>query len=169
MLTGITVTLVVLLFFVFFVVTKKDMLQKLFSLNTAAPAQEFQQQLEQTADHIIRRLETQIAHLEYLLEEADAKMTALDQKIQAAAAVFEQLGISGTSLAEQATPNEQNIGIVQDTGNKPENIPYSQETGNDKRRLIFAMAEQGYNITEIAKATGIGKGEVMLILQLNKR
>ncbi|SDF39596.1 DUF6115 domain-containing protein [Sporolituus thermophilus] len=168
MLTGITVTLVVLLFFVFFVVTKKDMLQKLFSLNTAAPAQEFQQQLEQTADHILRRLETQIAHLEYLLEEADAKMTALDQKIQAAA-VFEQLGIAGTSLAEQAVPNEQNIGIVQDTGKKAEANPYSQETGNGKRRLVFAMAEQGYNITEIAKATGIGKGEVMLMLQLNKR
>lgn len=40
---------------------------------------------------------------------------------------------------------------------------------DDKRRLVLAMAEQGYNITEIAKVTGKGKGEIMLLLQLNKR
>jgi hypothetical protein len=30
------------------------------------------------------------------------------------------------------------------------------------------MSAQGYNVTDIAKATGLGKGEVLLLLQLNK-
>ncbi|MPN35775.1 hypothetical protein SDC9_183277 [bioreactor metagenome] len=41
--------------------------------------------------------------------------------------------------------------------------------GEDKKRLISAMAEQGYNVTEIAKATGMGKGAIMLVLQLHKK
>ncbi|MBP2635841.1 MAG: hypothetical protein H6Q72_1748 [Firmicutes bacterium] len=38
----------------------------------------------------------------------------------------------------------------------------------EKYRHIITMAEQGYTVTEIAKATGMGKGEIMLLLQLNK-
>ena len=83
MLTGMVVFIVVVLFFVFFVYYKRGMLTQMFALNAAAPADQFRQELEKTADAAIRRLETQIAHLEFLLDEADAKIELLDQKLQA--------------------------------------------------------------------------------------
>lgn len=46
---------------------------------------------------------------------------------------------------------------------------YKELARNDKRNSIIAMADDGYDITEIAQATGISKGEIMLLLQLNKR
>jgi len=47
--------------------------------------------------------------------------------------------------------------------------PKTELFSHDKKQLIMAMADQGYSVTEIAKATGLGKGEIMLLLQLNKR
>ncbi len=47
--------------------------------------------------------------------------------------------------------------------------PKAELFSHDKKQLIMAMADQGYSVTEIAKATGLGKGEIMLLLQLNKR
>ena len=173
MVTG-AVTVIALIFFIFFVFYKKDMLIKMFSLNAALPANQFQQQLEDTANQVIKRLEDQISHLEFLLQEADEKIAVLDErlqnaevflqaknepvpKLQSAAVETDKLLETGTVLVE---PKQQ-----LDTIKKS----HEKELVNDKHRLILAMAEQGYNVTEIAKATGVGKGEVMLLLQLHKK
>ncbi len=179
MLTGMIVFIVIVLFFVFFAFYKRDMLVRMFALNAATPAGEFQQELERTADAAIRRLETQIAHLEYLLDEADARIAALDARLQAS---------SGLPAAEPAPPSaSQPVQQQPATGMStvdvrlaPEQPPVvtapaqeeaaARETSNaDRRKQILAMAEQGYSVTEIAKATGTGKGEIMLLLQLNKK
>ncbi|MGL5514946.1 MAG: hypothetical protein ACRDBM_17165, partial [Sporomusa sp.] len=48
--------------------------------------------------------------------------------------------------------------------------PVDEEPVNiEKHRLIIAMAEQGCGVTEMAKLTGVGKGEIILLLQLNKK
>lgn len=144
---------------------------------------ELQQQLEQTADEVIARMENQIAHLEYLLEAADEKIAKLQELAQ-------------TSESDH-TGTGQEVGIVTNLPELPIKPPLFQpvvlppelpelvlktvqvggddsevqdrSSADDKKRLILAMAEQGYNITEIAKATGKGKGEIMLILQLHKK
>ncbi len=178
MLTGMIVFVVIILFFVFFVVYKRDMIARMFTLNAAAPAGEFQQELERTADAAIRRLETQIAHLEYLLDEADARIAELDGKLAASRQAAEPAASS--AAAAPAAPPEQTPAASIDVRLAPEappsaapapseEAPGREAPGGDRRKLILSMAEQGYSVTEIAKTTGAGKGEIMLLLQLNKK
>ncbi len=177
MLTGMIVFVVIVLFFVFFAVYKRDMLVRMFTLNAATPAGEFQQELEKTADEAIRRLETQIAHLEYLLDEADAKIAELDSRLQAAGRLPELPTVAAAAppapppaaavdvrLAPEVPPPAPKASAV-----PPEEAPARDAAGAERRKQVLAMAEQGYSVTEIAKATGSGKGEIMLLLQLNKK
>lgn len=154
---------------------KREMLVRMFSIDVTSSANQFQQQLEQTADIVIKRLEEQIIHLEYLLEEANVKITSLDLKIQAANeilgkesntnavtldAVIEEPKIASSNLIKNIAVNETaNLSIDND-----------KETARyDKRNIIIEMADLGYDITEIAKATAISQGEITLLLQLNKK
>ena len=178
MLTGMIAFVVIILFFVFFVFYKRGMISRMFTLNAATSAGEFQQELERTADAAIRRLETQIAHLEYLLDEADVRIAELDGKLAASRQAPEP-GAALTAAAPPA-PLEQTPAASIDvrlapepppvTAAAPAEEPPGRETpGADRRRLILSMSEQGYSVTEIAKTTGAGKGEIMLLLQLNKK
>lgn len=186
MLTGSIVLALSILFFIFFIIYKRDMLTKMFSLNASQPAGELQEQLERTADTVIKRLETQIAHLELLLDEADAKITQLDQKLQAADNIirhYERLSpiakqtsvdfrLPPESPSDQTTsgsftvaaPDRDNSGCdEQSARDGKDSLTW------DKRKQIIEMSQQGYSVMEIAKTTGMGKGEIMLFLQLNKK
>ncbi len=178
MLTGMIVFVIIILFFVFFVVYKRGMIVRMFTLNAATPAGEFQQELERTADAAIRRLETQIAHLEYLLDEADLKIAELDAKLAAS----REAPAPGAALSAAAppAPPEGPPAASFDVRLAPEpppdmaaapaeEAPGREAPGADRRKLILSMSEQGYSVMEIAKTTGAGKGEIMLLLQLNKK
>lgn len=180
MLTGLIISIVIFIFLLLFAVYKRDMVAKMFSLRVDDQANLFQEQLEQTADKVITRLEEQITHLELLLEEADRKITLLDNKIQVAdesANRVVQSVVPGKEDIHQ--PVESEIIRPKETNTfrtSPEaDVEVNNSSSNsevfshDKRRLIIAMADQGYSVTEIAKATSLGKGEIMLLLQLNKR
>jgi len=178
MLTGMIVFVVIILFFVFFVVYKRDMIVRMFTLNAATPAGEFQQELERTADAAIRRLETQIAHLEYLLDEADARIAELDGKLAASRQAAEPdvalVAAAPAAPAEQPPAASIDVRLAPEPppatpAAQAEDTPGREAPGGDRRKLILSMAEQGYSVTEIAKTTGAGKGEIMLLLQLNKK
>lgn len=177
MLTGLIIMVVLILFLVVFAVYKRDMVIKMFSLRVDDQANLFQEQLEQTADKVISRLEEQITHLELLLEEADNKISLLNDRIQA---VDESVNRAG-QLAVVDSEAGRGDGLYQekdvsycdfsDVDVAVDNMvpPKTELFSHDKKQLIMAMADQGYSVTEIAKATGLGKGEIMLLLQLNKR
>ena len=191
LLTGVIVSLVAVLLLVFLLVYKKEMIIKMFMLNISAPANEFTQQLEQSADSIIRRLENEAAELELLLEEAESKIGMLSQQVEHANKIIEQLmelennqkrlDQKLVSLIETENPPPLPTALSEveathsiDVDNMEDIVDLSQinnkELANlEKHRLIIAMADQGYNVTEIAKATGMGKGEIILLLQLNKK
>ena len=190
MFTGVILSLAAILIIVLLFVFKKEMIIKMFTLNISAPASEFTEQLEQTADSIIRRLEDETAHLELLLEEAETKIGMLSRQVEHANDLINKL----TDLEERrlvfeqiepALPEDKEDTIpVMETQRESEVINHTTELANEsdiidqdetdrvtpeKHRLIMAMADQGYNVTEIAKATGMGKGEIILLLQLNKK
>ncbi|MDR3563774.1 MAG: hypothetical protein P4N59_20390 [Negativicutes bacterium] len=178
--TFIIIFILGLLFFVFFAMYKRQMLVKMFSLQASVPAAQLQEQLELTADTVLRRLDTQIAHLEMLLDEADNKIAMLDLKLQAA----DQIPVDSV----QAVPSGQRSNVV-DLHLPAEQPPLASAqavnvqsdvspvqpkdtkdtVNNDKRRQVVSMSGQGYSINEIAKNTGMGKGEIMLLLQLNRK
>ncbi|CUH96117.1 hypothetical protein P22_2205 [Propionispora sp. 2/2-37] len=185
--TGSTVvTIAALLFFVFFVFYKRELLLRLFSINAQKPANEFQERLEQTADDVIQRLEEKIIYLHSLLQEADRKIALLEMKLR------EEEPAEDTVLSEQklsVMPIKKVAALYQQQSKtaepqkavdelEKEDSPLTGETDGfgkehifhqDKHRVVVAMAEQGYDVTEIAKAVGMGKGEIMLVLQLNKK
>lgn len=157
---------------------------RIFSINTIEPANQFKHQLEQTADEIIGRMESKIAELEYLLELADEKISKIEEQVRisdAAAASSVSRHHEHSTLPGKSSP-EYNISrftLLEPTSNleidqeaeKLDNLAgiRTNQDDDDKRKLVLAMAEQGYNIIEISKATGKGKGEIMLLLQLHKR
>ena len=171
------IVIISILFFLFLAIYKRDMLIKAFSLNMDSSANQLQEQLEQTANLAVKRLEEQISHLEYLLEEATEKMELLDEKLRLAEVALHAT-IPTKTLVEEPfektdllVASRENAMPVSGDIEKDSFIQEESRLGihHDKRRLILAMSEQGYNVTEIAKATGMGKGEIMLLLQLNKK
>jgi len=167
--SGITVLFFILVLFLIFY--KWGQLKQMFSIDVTSPANRFQEQLEQTADIVIKRLEEKIIHLESLLNEANEKIINLADKIQAANEILHR---ENSSSKESLNPL-----ISSAIGSNIETVTneiaaisinnYKNMGRSDKRSSIIEMADLGYDITEIAKTTGISKGEIMLLLQLNKK
>jgi len=180
-----SVIIVIFILFIGFIFYKRETLLKMFSLNVTSSTNQFQQQLEQTADIVIKRLEEQITHLEYLLEEANEKITSLDDKIQLSQKILDKgnhnrieyvdetrISIPVVSLEQGKAMSSNPINNIAIATNDIAHLSidnYKELARNDRRNSIIAMADDGYDITEIAKTTGISKGEIMLLLQLNKK
>jgi hypothetical protein len=181
MLSSIIVSLGALIFLALFILYKRKLASQIMPERLAIETNQFQQQLQQTADTVIAQLEAKISELEALLETADSKIIELEVQLKA----VDTIAMTSTRNSEPMLESyrtlhkpdgkrdlDQNaVSIFNNTDSVDKhnidntNIP--EEDG--KRQLVLAMAEQGYNITEIAKATGKGRGEIMLLLQLYKR
>ena len=164
----IIVVIILVLFLIFY---KRGKLKQILSIEVISPANRFQQQLQQTADIVIKRLEEQIIQLEYLLEEANEKITSLDHKIQIANKILNKKTENTKKILVPLINSDTttNIGVVINEIATISIDNYKDMDRNDKRSSIMQMADLGYDITEIAKNTGISKGEIMLLLQLNKK
>ncbi|MBP2654924.1 MAG: hypothetical protein H6Q73_2493 [Firmicutes bacterium] len=178
MFTGIIIFILILFFLVFFIIYKRGMIMKMFSLQASVPASELREELEKTADQVIRRLESQIAHLELLLDEADAKSELLAKQLKTAELVCLDEELLQQLTVKHYGENYLPVEIVHESpGNSettasvlPRNIGETKDgIYGDKRQMILALSAQGYSVMEIAKATGLGKGEIILMLQLNKK
>lgn len=177
MLNGIILITIILGVLIFFVVYKRRMLIQMFSLNISHLSREFQGQIEGTADHVIKRMQHQIDQMEFLLDEATQKIEVLGDQINAAENLIRSMNfssqeVSGMTLAHRDHLEEKAILLseddvaVRDAGLNPAEKAASDA---DKRQKALEMAGQGCSITDIAKATSMGQGEVMLFLQLNKK
>ncbi|BBB93155.1 MAG TPA: hypothetical protein PKA28_01030 [Methylomusa anaerophila] len=188
MLTGVIFTFTLLLFFVFLIIYKKDVFIKMLSIDLTNPTTQLQQQLESTADTIIKQLEDKIVHLEFLLEEAQTKSNLLNEQLKQAEYILLAMKSREIKDREEEENNTEyldccsqidetngknsiQISAVPDTLAINEYLKHSNKdlANNDRQRLVLSMSAQGYNVTEIAKATGMAKGEIMLFLQLGKK
>jgi len=158
----------------------------IFKRSKGLPGREEPQQTQlqaallQTGEEIISRLEAKIYHLELLLAEADEKILQLESKLQAvdrlAPATERHPAVQPINFQEDFQPRQLDTDITllsnqstpPATQNNLSDIPVAPEV-NYKHQQVLAMAEQGYSITEIAKNTGVGKGEIMLLLKLHKK
>lgn len=177
-----------LLFGIFFIFYKRRMLIKMFSLNIETMADEFRVAMISTADDAVKKLEFQMSQLEYLLEEADAKILALENQLRQTEETLTKSGVLASQAVEKtlsdsakgfsAMPITQNTASLQKKADiitqfpQPQPLPQFsttlQDIAQDKRQQVLLLHRQGYNVMEIAKATSMGKGEVMLLLELNK-
>lgn len=157
--------LILILLLVFY---KRELLIKMFSVNITSPTSQFQAQLEQTGDLVIKRLEEKIIELEYLLEEANKKMISLDYKIQAADKILDKVHNEKKDMSADLAKGNQAENRKKEITDLNIDL-YRDLPREDKGKLIIEMSDLGYDITEIAQATGMSKGEIMLLLQLNKK
>lgn len=176
------VTLAALVCLIVILLYKRELVLQLFQATAApqlpTPAVEFHMQLQRTADEVIARLEKRIMQLEDLLEQADQKIALLENTVQSAPTVAEPAEVlSFVPPVRAAALYKTGNGFIEsvetpaasETKEQTSTLTAASGTASDKHRVIAAMSEQGYTITEIAKAVGMGKGEVMLILQLHKK
>ncbi len=176
--SGIALFFTVILFFLFFIIYKRNMLSKMFSLNYRSSSEHLQDELQQTADLIIQRLEKRTLELESLLREADEKISVLQQYL----AVADKASFASVDN-KLLKPDHQNkqktqfsdfareLSLVQkQMNNNIESLPTSTSNieDNDIKTIILAMASDGYSDVDIARATKMGLSEVKLFLQLNK-
>jgi hypothetical protein len=174
----------IIIFLVIFIFYKREMLLKVFSLNIASSANQFQEQLEEAADVVIQRLEERISYLEDILETADAKIMSLNEKIRIANKFLKQEAKDIAEVSIQSIPNSaefksEEITVIDEKLDYM-TIPLKESNTlgidnnkalarNSKRDSVLALSNQGHNSTEIAKITGISKSEIILLLQLNKK
>lgn len=176
MLIGSAVLAVIVLFFVFFIFYKRTMLIKLFSLDAANSSEALQEQLNQTADAVIKRLEAEIARLEFLLDEAENKSSVLERQLITAETIISRFDSeefsrqqSHIDIKQEAIVPELTEAVYEEPEEKKAAANSIDQAVMDKRNLVSAMLEQGYTITEIAKATSMGKGEILLLINLHKK
>jgi hypothetical protein len=114
------------------------------------------QQVEH-ANKIIEQLtEVENNYRKYEIEQPEAELSKEDRDSN----VSSSYPINEVQFEEPL----HNGDILPRAGNSTGKEPINTE----KYRHIITMSEQGYTVTEIAKVTGMGKGEIMLLLQLNK-
>ena len=177
MLIGSAVLAVIVLFFVFFIFYKRSMLVKLFSLDAAPSSEALQEQLNQTAETVVKRLEAEIAHLEFLLEEVENKSAILERQLITAETLISRFDSAEFSWQQPHIDVEQEAIVPEVEVSVPElegaeqriNVSHIDQAVIEKRNLVAAMLEQGYTITEIARATSMGKGEILLLINLHKK
>jgi nitrogen fixation/metabolism regulation signal transduction histidine kinase len=184
MFSGSLIFVLIIIFLIIFIFYKREMLLKVFSLNVASSANQFQEQLEEVADGVIQRLEERISYLEDVLETVDAKIISLDEKMKAANKILEKetkdmIEVSVQSITDSSGIQREDateidgkldyIAIPIKESNTLGIDNYKEIARKNKRDSVLALADQGYNSIEIAKITGISKSEIILLLQLNKR
>ena len=174
MLISFTVAIIILCIAVGIIILKRDALSRLLSSNheVIRTRSHFQQELEKTAEQVIMQLEDKIFHLEYLLQEADKKMALLDERValaEKAYADLKEIPLQSATCQVNLNPNSNySMSSEQEKKAAIDKVNVNQKQ-TDKRSLVLEMAAQGYSATEISKTTGIGKGEILLLLQLSKR
>ena len=122
----------------------------------------FQMQLEESADQIIARMQNHVDHLEYLISEADEKIFALDQRLKKIDRLNHEVDVPSKSSDEQER-------LVADDGESNTDNAMINMDVSTLNKQVYSLLDQGMNLNEIAKKTGIGKGAVLLISQMYKK
>ena len=122
----------------------------------------FQMQLEESADQIIARMQNHVDHLEYLISEADEKIFALDQRLKKIDRLNHEVHVPSKSSDEQER-------LVADDGESNTDNAMINMDVSTLNKQVYSLLDQGMNLNEIAKKTGIGKGAVLLISQMYKK
>jgi hypothetical protein len=176
MFTGLIFFILGIGFFLFFIYGRRYMQSRKFTMQASVPTGELQVQLEKTADIAIKQLEEYIGQLEFLLEEADVKIALLDQKLQliqddSSVPVNHPIPMPrrvDVELGPEVPPLKL-VSVKNYSGSDQVVNDQREPINNERRKLIVSMSEQGYSVTEISKNTGVGKGEILLLLHLNRK
>ena len=166
---------------------RKDHLRKVQDLQLQQQGQEMERRLQETAEHILLRMEQEAVRLEALLarcEEQTKRMEPL-QEITMEKSNLPTIKPSKTEMAstpaQEQPPNfamallqeelnlqtQQTPSARQGTG-KTKNAASKVTPGRERYEKVYELAASGLTMGEIAQQTGLGVAEVNLLLSLRK-
>jgi hypothetical protein len=159
-------------------------LRQVQDLQLQQQGQEMERRLQETAEHILLRMEQEAVRLEALLarcEEQTKRMEPL-QKVNLERADLQKIEPDKMEIAEERNeeqPLNFAMALLQEELNlqKPAERPvdvhvekgHSQKSsGRERYDKVYELAASGLTRGEIAQQTGLGVAEVNLILSLRK-
>lgn len=158
------------------VIVRRQMQKRLENpeqINTSVA--DLQSELENAGNSIIERIGTQVDRLEDLVAQADERIAVLDEKlracesvkINAVQAVISETAETGTFKGEFAETL-----AAAERASEPQPIKECHAVGkkilSNSSIQVASLLEAGYSIEEVSRKTGMGKGAIELICEMNR-
>ena len=148
----------------FFIYTvKKERKYELQQKQYDGSTQQLQKKLEEAADNIVAMIDERNDQLAFLIVEADAKISQLEEKILQFSKLRE------TELVHQTVQEEMLLPTIEST--ESDESDESDEdflSGKGQKEQVLLLRSRGETINEIVKKVGLEETAVKLIIEMNK-
>ena len=164
---------------------RKDHLRKVQDMQLQQQGQELEMRLQETAEHILLRMEQEAIRLEALLARCEEQTKRMEPSRQEEPVQKSDLPIIKPSkTAKQEEPaageplnfamallqEELNLQTPSETpeDRNPQNARAKTAQGRERYEQVYELVAAGLTMGEIAQQTGLGVAEVNLLLSLRK-
>ncbi|MBP8629334.1 MAG: hypothetical protein KBI38_04515 [Negativicutes bacterium] len=148
----------------FFIYTvKKERKYELQQKQYDGSTQQLQKKLEEAADNIVAMIDERNDQLAFLIVEADAKISQLEEKI------LQFSKLSETELVHPTVQEEMLLPTIEST--ESDESDESDEdflSGKGQKEQVLLLRSRGETINEIVKKVGLEETAVKLIIEMNK-
>ena len=145
----------------FFIYTvKKERKYELQQKQYDGSTQQLQKKLEEAADNIVAMIDERNDQLAFLIVEADAKISQLEEKILQFSKLRE------TELVPPTVQEEMLLPTIESTESDESDEDFLSCKGQKEQVLL--LRSRGETINEIVKKVGLEETAVKLIIEMNK-
>lgn len=145
----------------FFIYTvKKERKYELQQKQYNGSTQQLQKKLEEAADNIVAMIDERNDQLAFLIVEADAKISQLEEKILQFSKLRE------TELVPPTVQEEMLLPTIESTESDESDEDFL--SGKGQKEQVLLLRSRGETINEIVKKVGLEETAVKLIIEMNK-
>lgn len=145
----------------FFIYTvKKERKYELQQKQYDGSTQQLQKKLEEAADNIVAMIDERNDQLAFLIVEADAKISQLEEKILQFSKLRE------TELVHPTVQEEMLLPTIE--SNESDESDEDFLSGKGQKEQVLLLRSRGETINEIVKKVGLEETAVKLIIEMNK-
>lgn len=145
----------------FFIYTvKKERKYELQQKQYDGSTQQLQKKLEEAADNIVAMIDERNDQLAFLIVEADAKISQLEEKILQFSKLRETELVPPTVQEEMLLPTIES--------NESDESDEDFLSGKGQKEQVLLLRSRGETINEIVKKVGLEETAVKLIIEMNK-
>ena len=145
----------------FFIYTvKKERKYELQQKQYDGSTQQLQKKLEEAADNIVAMIDERNDQLAFLIVEADAKISQLEEKILQFSKLRE------TELVPPTVQEEMLLPTIESTESDESDEDFL--SGKGQKEQVLLLRSRGETINEIVKKVGLEETAVKLIIEMNK-
>ena len=148
----------------FFIYTvKKERKYELQQKQYDGSTQQLQKKLEEAADNIVAMIDERNDQLAFLIVEADAKISQLEEKILQFSKLRETELVPPTVQEEMLLPT-----IESNESDESDESDEDFLSGKGQKEQVLLLRSRGETINEIVKKVGLEETAVKLIIEMNK-